>query len=99
MAVMAEGQILKQGNPSELIAELDNTIWKKIVKYNEVAELEENHLIISKKLYAGKTIIHVQAPEAPEGFESTPADLEDVYFSSLGASQSRANSSTQQVRG
>jgi ABC-type multidrug transport system ATPase subunit len=85
MAVMAEGEILKQGNPSNLIEELNATIWKKIVEQHEVAEIEKNHLVISKKLYAGKTIIHVQATEAPVGFETTPADLEDVYFATLGS--------------
>ena len=103
MAILAEGRILKQGNPSKLIEELDSIIWKKIVDQNEVAEIEKNHLVISKKLYAGRIIIHVQANQAPAGFESTAADLEDVYFATLNgnfvAAEHQIDSNSSQMRG
>jgi ABC-2 type transport system ATP-binding protein len=39
--------------------------------------------VISKRLLAGQTVLHVLADDAPEGFEKASATLEDVYFSTL----------------
>jgi hypothetical protein len=40
--------------------------------------------VISTRLFAGNTQIHVFNPEHPGGgFEPVPADLEDVYFHTL----------------
>lgn len=83
MAVLASGKILLEGNPIELTQQLNNQIWRKTVSQQEAIEIEKNLPIISKRLFAGKTIIHVIADTPPEGFEKTPANLEDVYFSTL----------------
>ncbi|WP_445947303.1 ABC transporter ATP-binding protein, partial [Shewanella sp.] len=83
MAVLASGSILLEGNPIELTQRLNNQIWRKTVSQQEAIEIEQNFAIISKRLFAGKTIIHVIADSAPEGFEQAPANLEDVYFSTL----------------
>jgi hypothetical protein len=83
MAVLGNGEILLQGNPLDVTDNLNGQIWRKTVSIDE-AEIFENTLpVISKRLFAGRTVLHVLAPEAPEGFESTPATLEDVYFSTL----------------
>ena len=39
--------------------------------------------MISTRLFAGNTVIHVLADEHPEGFEPVEGGLEDVYFSTL----------------
>lgn len=83
MAVLAAGKILLEGNPIELTQQLNNQIWRKTVSQQEAIEIEKNLPTISKRLFAGKTIIHVIADTPPEGFEKTPANLEDVYFSTL----------------
>jgi ABC-type multidrug transport system ATPase subunit len=83
MAVLAAGEILRQGNPFDLIDELNGQIWRRTVSLCEVAEIEKQLPVISKRLFAGKTIIHVLADNAPKGFDRTPANLEDVYFSTL----------------
>jgi ABC-type multidrug transport system ATPase subunit len=83
MAVLASGKILLEGNPIELTQQLNNQIWRKTVSQQEAIEIEKNLPTISKRLFAGKTIIHVIADTPPEGFEKTPANLEDVYFSTL----------------
>mgnify|MGYP000599964501 CR=1 FL=1 len=83
MAVLAEGEILLEGNPILLTNQMNERIWRKTVSQEEVIEIEQNLSVISKRLFAGQTIIHVMADQAPEGFEVAPANLEDVYFSTL----------------
>jgi ABC-2 type transport system ATP-binding protein len=83
MAVLAGGQILLQGNPLDLIQQVGGQIWTKTVSQQEAAELEKVLPVISKRLFAGRTVLHVFAEQAPEGFVPTAAGLEDVYFSCL----------------
>jgi len=83
MAVLASGQIILQGNPIALTDTLNGQIWRKSVSQAEAIEIEKNMQVISKRLFAGQTIVHILAQNAPEGFESAPANLEDVYFSTL----------------
>jgi len=83
MAVLAGGEILLEGRPSSLIEKISNRIWKKTIAFDELASLESRLSVISKRLFAGQTIVHVLADCAPEGFQKASVDLEDVYFSSL----------------
>lgn len=83
MAVLASGKIVLQGNPIDLTDTLNGQIWRKSVSQAESVEIEKNMPVISKRLFAGQTIVHILAQNAPEGFESAPANLEDVYFSTL----------------
>jgi ABC-type multidrug transport system ATPase subunit len=83
MAVLASGKILLEGNPIELTDQLNGQIWRKTVSQQEASEIEQSQQVISKRLFAGQTIIHVMADDAPQGFDTTPANLEDVYFSTL----------------
>ncbi|WP_199610043.1 ABC transporter ATP-binding protein [Flocculibacter collagenilyticus] len=83
MAVLGAGQILLQGNPIELTNRLNGQIWRKTVTQSEFAEIEQHYKVISQRLFAGQIVVHVLADSAPEGFEVAPANLEDVYFSTL----------------
>jgi ABC-type multidrug transport system ATPase subunit len=92
MAVLAGGQILLRGEPLRLIDELQGQIWTKTVSQQEAAELEQQLPVISKRLFAGRTVLKVFAISAPEGFSPAASDLEDVYFSTLfNARQRQAN--------
>lgn len=90
MAVLGDGQILLEGNPLQVTDKLNGRIWRKIVSTEQAAQIEAEFTVISKRLLAGRTVIHVLADIAPEGFESTPANLEDVYFSTLVAARNAA---------
>jgi hypothetical protein len=57
---------------------------------DEAKEIEANMAVISKRLFAGRTVVHVMAEMPPDGFESAPANLEDVYFSTLHKQRSNA---------
>lgn len=89
MAVLGNGEILLEGNPLKVTDSLNGRIWRKLTSRDEAAELEKSLPVISKRLLAGQTVLHVLADNAPEGFEKASATLEDVYFSTLHSA--RAN--------
>lgn len=83
MAILGNGRILLQGNPIEVTNELAGKIWRKTILAEEMEAFEREHDVISKRLFAGRTVLHVKADNAPHGFESAPATLEDAYFNVL----------------
>lgn len=88
MAVLAQGTVLRSGEPEKLIAELSGCIWHKRSSKEELVEIEQNHQVLSKRLIAGKPLVHVYADSQPgPGFEAIPPILEDVYFHILQQGQ------------
>jgi ABC-2 type transport system ATP-binding protein len=84
MAIIAKGQIVREGRPSELINDLRGSMWVKTVDRGEVEDHRNRHKLISTKLYAGRSILHVSSDTDPgDDFVSHEPDLEDVYFSTL----------------
>jgi ABC-2 type transport system ATP-binding protein len=91
MAVLADGKILLQGAPSDLMAGLKGRIWKKVIDKAELDAQRAAHQVISTRLAAGRTVIHVLADTRPaDGFEPVEGGLEDVYFSTLAVSRRAA---------
>ena len=91
MAVLAGGRILLDGAPLELIAATRGRIWQKAIPREALDELRSRHRVISTRLFAGRTIVHVIADNNPgDGFEPVQGGLEDVYFSTLDASRRAA---------
>jgi ABC-2 type transport system ATP-binding protein len=91
MAVLAGGKILKEGAPSELMAELKGRVWTKTIERTELEQTRAKHEVISTRLAAGRTVVHVLADKQPgAGFEPVEGGLEDVYFSTLSASRRAA---------
>ena len=83
MAVLANGRVQLEGSPTELIASSRGKVWKKTIDHSELDEYQQSHEIISTRLFAGKTIIHVYSDTQPNGFEPVEGGLEDVYVSTL----------------
>src|SRR3954468_10026778 len=83
MAVLAEGRLLLEGAPLELIEKTRGHIWKKEITHAELEQYQQSHEVISTRLFAGKTIVHVLSDTQPKGFEPVEGVLEDVYFSTL----------------
>ena len=83
MAVLANGRVQLQGSPMELIASTRGKVWKKTIDHAELEEYQASHEVISTRLFAGKTIVHVLSDTQPKGFEPVEGGLEDVYFSTL----------------
>jgi ABC-2 type transport system ATP-binding protein len=88
MAILAEGRILSQGAPLGLIESLKGRVWKKTINRQNLEAVRKDHEVISTRLFAGATVVHVLADTPPEeGFEPVLGGLEDVYFSVLSASR------------
>ena len=84
MTIIAEGRIVKEGHPGDLIKELSGRIWTKTVNRGDVEEHNARHTVMSSHLYAGRYVLHVLSEGDPgHGFEVHEPDLEDVYFSTL----------------
>ncbi|HJQ55201.1 MAG TPA: ABC transporter ATP-binding protein [Gemmatimonadaceae bacterium] len=82
MAIIDRGEILLEAQPSQAIAELRGRIWRKTVTREELSAIENERRVISTKLLAGRTIVHVYDDASPgSGFETVEPDMKDVYFS------------------
>ena len=91
MAVLAQGRILLQGAPLDLIEATRGNVWQKTIDRSALDAARAEYRIISTRLFAGRTIIHVMADTSPgEGFEPVSGGLEDVYFSTLDTSRRAA---------
>ncbi|WP_018479575.1 ABC transporter ATP-binding protein [Pontibacter roseus] len=83
-AIINKGQVLLTGDPLQVIDELKGRIWRKFIHKDELVEYQLQHEVISSRLFAGKTIIHVLSDVQPGAeFEPVAPDLEDVYFSKI----------------
>jgi ABC-2 type transport system ATP-binding protein len=83
MAVLANGRLQLDGKPADLIASTRGKVWKKVIPHAELEDYQAGHEVISTRLFAGNTIVHVLSDTQPEGFEPVEGGLEDVYFSTL----------------
>jgi ABC-type multidrug transport system ATPase subunit len=84
MAILAEGRVLREGAPDELVGELSGRVWGKTVSKHDVAGHRERLRVLSAQLHSGRTRLRVLADVPPEpGFEAVAPDLEDVYFRAL----------------
>ena len=84
MAILANGQIISQGNPSTLVETLSGKVWSKLIKKQTLEAHKTAFQVISTKLIAGETQIRVISDSKPEqGFEQISPNLEDLYFATL----------------
>jgi ABC-type multidrug transport system ATPase subunit len=84
MAIIDRGEILLEAEPLGAIDDLRGRIWRRVIAKGNLPELERAHAVISTKLLAGRTIVHIHSDTSPgHGFEPAEPDLEDVYFSAM----------------
>ena len=84
MAVIADGRIRLEGAPLELIQRTRGRIWMKAIERSRLDDIRERHQLISTRLFAGRTIVHILSDEDPgDGFTAVEGGLEDVYFTTL----------------
>ena len=89
--LIAEGRIQLDGAPGALIEKTRGRIWTKTIDREEVESYRERFEIISTRLFAGRTVIHILSDSDPgDGFASVQGGLEDVYFSTLALSRRAA---------
>jgi ABC-2 type transport system ATP-binding protein len=91
MAVLADGRVQREGVPLELIHSTRGRIWMKVIDRGELAHYREQYELLSTRLFAGRTIVHVLSDHDPgNGFTSVDAGLQDVYFCTLAQSRRAA---------
>lgn len=91
MAVIADGRIQLEGAPLELIRATRGRIWMKAIDRAELDSCRERHAVISTRLFAGRTIVHILSDTDPgDGFAAVQGGLADVYFSTLAQSRRAA---------
>jgi ABC-type multidrug transport system ATPase subunit len=90
MAIIAAGEVLLEGAPTEALEALRGKIWSKIVASDdELRALESSLTVISTHLVGGLHEVRIYAESSPgEGFRPVESGLEDVYFLNL-ASQAK----------
>jgi ABC-2 type transport system ATP-binding protein len=90
MAIIDRGRILLEAEPLRAIDEVRGRIWRRMLHREELATVEQQHAVISTRLLAGRTVVHVYAESSP-GADYVPVEpgLEDVYFSVMGGHYDR----------
>jgi ABC-2 type transport system ATP-binding protein len=83
MAILVGGKIVQTGSPPALTAQLAGKVWTKPIAKHELEDYKARLNVISTRLRAGQTWLHVVADTAPAGFEPVQSALEDFYFSTL----------------
>ena len=84
MAIIDRGEILMEADPLRAIDEVRGRIWRRVVAKAELAAVERELSVISTRLLAGRTVVHVHSHARPaSGFDPVEPDLEDVYFSAM----------------
>jgi ABC-2 type transport system ATP-binding protein len=91
MAIIAQGQVLLSGQPSEAMRSLNGRVWRRTIANAAIDDYKNRFTVLSTRLAGGKTIVHVLADAKPEdGFENVSPDLEDVYFGQLRQQNAKA---------
>jgi ABC-2 type transport system ATP-binding protein len=87
MAIIANGELLLEGSPTESLLALRGKIWSKVVATDdELSALEASLNVISTHLVGGLHEVRIYADSSPgEGFTPVDSGLEDVYFLNLAS--------------
>ena len=81
MAIIDKGRIILKGSTLDAMSRLEGKIWEKEIPKDEMPGYDEKYDVISTRLFAGKTFIHIYSEANPEnGFSNIKPSLEDVYF-------------------
>ncbi|MVN78141.1 ATP-binding cassette domain-containing protein [Hymenobacter sp. HMF4947] len=84
MAIIAGGEVVATGQPSEVIGELRGKVYRTKTEKAALAQLKSEYEVISSKLVAGQPVVRVFSDQPINGqFQPAEATLEDVYFHRL----------------
>ena len=91
MAIMNHGKLICIGKPQQVVDELNDKVWKKLINRNELERYNNTYTVISNKMIGGKPLIHVLSDEKPsDGFLQVSPTLEDVFFAKIDGPTSLA---------
>ena len=84
LTIIDKGQILLEAEPLRAVEDLQGRIWRRVISKDALPALKSEYAVISTKLLAGRTVVHVYGDVRPgSDFEPVEPDLEDVYFCSM----------------
>ncbi|QSB29213.1 ABC transporter ATP-binding protein [Flavobacterium sp. CLA17] len=84
MAIINKGKVLIQGNPVQIMENLQGRLYEKIIHKNELEQYKNEYQVISERLYLGNQIVHIISDAHPGSmFKLIDANLEDVYMSQI----------------
>jgi ABC-type multidrug transport system ATPase subunit len=84
MAIINKGEVVLQGEPKRILEQVRGRIWRKTIPRAQADDYRARMQVISSRLAAGDTVIHVYSDGDPgDAFEQVEPDLEDVYFHRL----------------
>ena len=83
VAIINKGNLLRQGNPNGLIAELENRIWSKPIDKKQLETYQSDYTIISQQLIERELYITAFSEQPLPDFYSVKPSLEHVYFHTL----------------
>jgi len=91
MAVLADGRVRLEGAPLDLIDATRGRIWMKTITRGELENYRALYEVLSTRLFAGRTVVHILSDEDPgNGFSPADAGLQDVYFSTIAVARRAA---------
>jgi ABC-type multidrug transport system ATPase subunit len=86
MAIINKGRILVEGEPLAAIDVLRGRVWRRVLNKSDLPEIASAHRVISTRLLAGKTLVHVREESSPGAeWQEVEPSLEDVYFDTMVA--------------
>jgi ABC-type multidrug transport system ATPase subunit len=84
MAILVRGRIQAVGEPEQLLTRLAGRVWRLEAPRAMLPSLLEGHQLLSTRLAAGRSLVHVLADEPPgPDFRPVEPSIEDLYFSVL----------------
>ena len=94
VAIINEGRILLEAEPSHAIGDLSGRVWHREITKEAAPRVEREYAVISMKLSAGGIAVRVYSHTAPAvGFERAKPTLEDVYLSAIAGHLTRMTTS------
>jgi len=86
MAIINHGEVILQGDPTQVLDDVRGHIWRKRIRKTELANIQSSLNVISVRLVAGDPVVHVYSDASPgDGFAAVEPLLEDVYMHRVGA--------------
>lgn len=88
MAIVVQGQVVREGVPDELVRELQGRVFARTLPRHETFVLPPSMRELSRTLHAGRARVRLLAEQASSGTVNESAEpseptLEDVYFHAL----------------
>ena len=86
MAIISRGEVILQGDPTQVLDDVRGHIWRKRIRKAELPGIQSALNVISVRLVAGDPVVHVYSDASPgDGFTAVEPLLEDVYMHRVGA--------------